>query len=391
MTPAARISAAITLLDRVFAGELADRALANWGRQNRYAGSKDRAAIADLVYEVLRQMRSLAALGGGTQGRALLLGYVRNNGLDPNTIFGAGTYAPSPLTETERSAGRQPLPASAECVDFPEWLWPDLCETLGDRVQEIGKTMQGRAPVHLRVNLAKLTRADAIAELSGQGVSAQPHALSPAALEVVEGARKVRSAPAYLDGKVELQDASSQAVADMVPLSKGETLLDFCAGGGGKTLAIAGRVNAAFFAHDIDRGRMKDLPARASRAGVNVGLLSAPEVVQSAPFDTVLIDAPCSGSGSWRRDPQGKWLLTRDMLNRTLDLQRDILDQTVPVVKPQGHLVYATCSLLACENRRQVDAFLSRQAGFTLSAERSLTPLDGGDGFYCAVLQRNHT
>lgn len=388
MTPSARISAAIELIDRILMGELADRALAGWGRKNRYAGSKDRAAIADLVYDVLRRKRSLAALGGGDNGRALLLGYVRDAGQDPDAVFGAGTYAPVELTDAERSNGRSPDPDSGESADFPEWLWPDIRTALGQDAQDIAEQMRKRAPVHLRVNLAKLSRASAIERLSSQGIVVRPHALSPSAVEVIEGARKIKNAQAYLEGQVELQDASSQAVADMVPLESGETFLDFCAGGGGKSLAVAGRVEGSFFAHDVDQNRMKDLPARAARGGVSVSLLSLPDVKQQAPFDTLLIDAPCSGSGSWRRDPQGKWLLTREKLERTLDIQREILNQSAELVRPQGHLVYGTCSLLNSENEQQVDAFLAHESEYTLIAQKRFTPLNGGDGFYCAILRR---
>ncbi len=388
MTPAARINTAIELTDRILAGALADRALAEWGRKNRYAGSKDRATVADLVYDVLRRKRSLAALGGGADGRALLLGLVRDSGQDPDDVFGAGPYAPAPLIDAERAAGHAPQPDTSEAADFPQWLWSDLRDTLGDTTTEIANAMRSRAQVHLRVNLAKLRRDDAIAALSAEGIECQPHPLSPAAVAVTAGARKIRNAQPYLQGKVELQDASSQAVADMVPLRPGERLLDFCAGGGGKVLAVAGRVQGEFVAHDAEPRRMKDLPARAARAGVGVTQVTLPEVEDAPPFDTVLVDAPCSGSGSWRRDPQGKWLLTREKLDQTLQTQRDILDQTAQFVRPQGHLVYATCSLLDAENADQVQAFLGRHPQFSLVEEKRFTPLDGGDGFYCAVLCR---
>jgi 16S rRNA (cytosine967-C5)-methyltransferase len=383
------MSAAIDLIDRIFDGELADRALAGWGRQNRYAGSKDRAAIADLVYDVLRRKRSLAALGGSHTGRGLFLGYMRDAGQDPDTVFGAGTYGPAALSDAERSAGQPPQHDSSESADMPDWLWPDLQASLGDQVHTIADAMRHRAPIHLRVNLGRISRQDAIADLSAEGIIARPHPLSPSAVEVLEGARKIRNASMYLNGKVELQDASSQAVADMVPLAPGETLLDFCAGGGGKILAVAGRVDGAFFAHDVDPKRMKDLPARAARAQAVVNLVSLADIPDNAPFDTVLIDAPCSGSGSWRRDPQGKWLLTPEKLRQTIDTQHEILDQSAAFVRSQGHLVYATCSVLDRENRDQVDAFLSRHSAFSRVTDKSFSPLGGGDGFYCAVLRRD--
>ncbi len=389
MTPAARISAAIGLMDRILSGELADRALADWGRKNRYAGSKDRAAIADLVYDVLRRKRSLASRGGGDTGRALLLGYVREARQDPETIFGVGPYAPSSLTEAERLLGRPPRPNGGESVDFPEWLWPHLQDSLGEKAQTVADAMRNRAPVYLRVNLSKLSRERATAELADEGITVQPHVLSPSALEVTDGARKVRNSQAYLQGKIELQDVSSQAVADLVPLKSGGTLLDFCAGGGGKVLAVAGRVAGKFYAHDADPGRLKDLPKRASRAGVAVSLVSLPELGKQPSFDSVLIDVPCSGTGSWRRDPQGKWLLTPDKLRQTLNTQKEILSQATRFVKPLGHLIYATCSLLECENGQQISEFVKPNSNFSLVSERRFTPLDGGDGFYCAVLRKD--
>ncbi|MEP2640284.1 RsmB/NOP family class I SAM-dependent RNA methyltransferase [Roseobacter sp.] len=390
MTPAARINAAIDLLDRIQAGELADRVLAAWGRKNRYAGSKDRAAIGDIVYDVLRKRQSLAALGGGETGRALLLGYVRASGQDPRAVFGADRYAPSELTADEASYDPVAHASLAESADFPEWLWPDLVRSHGDHALPVARAMRDRAPVHLRVNLQKRNRDDALASLADEGIICEPLGLSPSALQVIEGARKIRNSGPYLNGMVELQDASSQAAADLVPLTQGQTLLDFCAGAGGKVLAIAARTTAEFFAHDVDPRRMKDLSVRAERAGVSVTQLTLDEIEQDQhQFDTVLIDAPCSGSGSWRRDPQGKWALTPDRLGEIVDLQQEILDLACMLVKPHGHLVYATCSLLDRENERQVKEFLARNTHFSTIDEQQFTPVSDSDGFYCAVLRKD--
>ena len=387
MTPAARIAAAIDLLDRVFAGELADRALAGWGRQNRYAGSKDRAAIGDLVYAGLRKRNSLAALGGGVDGRAVMIGALRAAGDDPDTMFGAGPYAPDALSAAEQSAGR--MPDDLEATDIPAWLWPEFATSLDPVGRDVARVMRDRAPVHLRVNLSHCTRTAAIAQLAAHDITAHAHPLSPAALEVTEGARKIRNAPAYLEGAVELQDASSQAITDMVPLQTGQSMLDYCAGGGGKTLGVAGRVAADFYAHDIDPRRMKDIAARAARAGVTVKTLTTDQVGPHGPYDCVLVDAPCSGSGSWRRDPQGKWLLTEQTLADTVALQSAILDQAGTFVSSGGFLVYATCSVLTRENSAQIQGFMSRNTAFSLVEQKQFTPLDGGDGFFGAVLQQN--
>ncbi|KMK67264.1 RsmB/NOP family class I SAM-dependent RNA methyltransferase [Puniceibacterium sp. IMCC21224] len=389
MTPAARINAAIGLIDYIQSGELADRALANWGRNNRYAGSKDRAAIGDILFDVLRNMQSFSEIGGGQTGRALLLGYVRASGQDPETIFGVDGYAPPKLSDDERISGIIEGFVASESADFPDWIWPELVRSYGDKAAAITQALRIRAPIYLRVNLSKLNRGDAIDSLATEGIIGQISPLSPSAVQVLEGARKIRNSTSFLNGEVELQDASSQAVADLVPLQTGQKLLDFCAGAGGKVLAVAGRVSGVFYAHDVDARRMKDLQPRASRAGTSVKQVSIESLVHGSQFDTVLVDAPCSGSGSWRRDPQGKWLLNQEKLDQVIQRQQEIFDQVSALVRPQGHLVYATCSLFQRENEFQVEKFLDHNKDFSLLSDHHFTPLEGGDGFYCAVLCRN--
>lgn len=380
MTPGARAAAAIAVLEVVATGRPAEVALTNWGRANRYAGSGDRAAVRDIVYDVLRCRRSCAALGGGETARALVLGWARAQGRE--ALFDGQGHAPAAPTEGE--AGRSP--EGAEALDCPDWLEPVLRGSLGDDFELVMRTMQRRAPVFLRVNLARLTRDAAITALAEEGIVAVPHGLAASAVEVLEGARKVQSSRAYADGVVELQDASSQAVVEMLPLADGMRVLDLCAGGGGKTLAMAARARVQLFAHDAEARRIADLPARAERAGVRVALRDRPEA--DAPYDLVLTDVPCSGSGSWRRDPEGKWALTAERLAALQDIQAAILDRAAGLVRAGGVLGYATCSLIAAENGAQVAAFLSRHADWRLEAERRFTPLEGGDGFYVAVLRR---
>jgi len=389
MTPAARVNAAIGLIDRIQSGELADRAMTSWGRSNRYAGSKDRASIADIVYEVLRKKQSFAVLGGGQTGRALLLGFVRASKQDPETIFGADQYAPPKLLADERFAEDLVECVHEEVRDFPDWAWPELVQSHGDKAGEIAESLRSRAPIYLRVNLAKLSRDKAISSLAREGIIGQTSPLSLSAIEVLEGERKIRNSTLFHAGEVELQDASSQAVADLVPLQTGQRLLDFCAGAGGKVLAVAGRVLGDFYAHDVNARRMVDLQPRATRAGVSIKQVTLENLSRISQFDTVLVDAPCSGSGSWRRDPQGKWLLTEEKLDRVIQLQNEILNQVSSMVKPNGHLVYATCSLFCRENALQIERFLGQHAEFSLLSERQFTPLEGGDGFFCAVLRKN--
>lgn len=387
MTPAARYQAAIEILDLVLDGAAAEQALTSWGRRSRFAGSKDRAAVRDHVFQALRCLRSYEALGGARTGRGLVLGALRAAGEDPDMVFSGEGHAPKPLSESEKEPARA-FGSDAEQNDFPDWLWPEFEASLGEDAVVAAQALRSRAPVHLRVNIRKINRMTAIAELAAEGVVAEPHAASETALTVLEGVRKVKNTKSFQSGLVELQDAASQAVVDALPLKDGMKVLDYCAGGGGKSLALAARENLRLFAHDADPKRMKDLAPRAERAGVDVKLLKPGEPAQKAPFDLVLCDAPCSGSGSWRRAPEGKWRLNREGLDRTLKLQSQILDDAAPLVAAGGVLAYATCSMLSCENRAQVDGFLARCAGWELENEQAWFAHQGTDGFYVAVLRR---
>jgi 16S rRNA (cytosine967-C5)-methyltransferase len=314
-----------------------------------------------------------------------MIGAIRAAGGDPAEIFTGDRFAPAPLSASEADGGREPVPG-AEALDCPDWLFPLLGSALGDDRDPVLKLLRTRAPVHLRVNLRAASREAVRTALAGRGIETRPHALSPSALEVDAGTRGLRNDPAYLSGEFELQDAASQAVADLVPLKPGGRMLDYCAGGGGKTLAVAGRVAGRFFAHDALPRRMADLPVRAQRAGLDVCCLATRALAAAGPFDVVLCDAPCSGSGSWRRDPEGKWALTQERLAELAGLQARILDAAARLVAPDGVLVYATCSLLDAENRDQVAGFLFRHPRWQCLWQRRFTPLEGGDGFFAAAL-----
>lgn len=378
MTPGARISAAIAVLDRVLAGDPAEKALTNWGRASRFAGSGDRAAVRDLVFDALRQRNSAAALGGGLTGRGLVLGLARATGQE--ALFSGEGHAPEPPLPDE--AGRAPGPM--ESLDLPDWLVPDLRTSLGPEFDAVAQALRHRAPVFLRVNLTKGNLSQAIQSLAMDDIEARPHPLAGSALVVLRNARRIQASQAYLSGLVELQDAASQAVVQALPLSDGMKVLDHCAGGGGKTLAMAARASLRLFAHDASPRRMTDLPIRAKRAGAQVTLTDRPEA--EAPYDLILVDAPCSGSGSWRRDPEGKWKITPEALARIEETQSAILDRVAPLLHPGGVLAYATCSLLDRENGHQVRAFLRRYSGWNLLDEQCFTPLQEGDGFYLALI-----
>ena len=384
MTPGARVAAAIEVLDQVLAGANAEQCLTTWARSHRFAGSKDRAAIRDHVFGALRALRSCAALGGGMTGRAVMIGAERAAGRDPSALFSGEGYAPPVLSAEEHD--HQPAPLSqGEALDMPDWLLPELGRSLGADLDVICDALRPRAPVFLRANLARTTREAAQEALASEGIAAVPHSLAKTALQVTEGERKVAGSCAFADGLIELQDAASQAILEGLEIRPGMRVLDYCAGGGGKALALAA-LGAKVTAHDINPARMRDLPARAERAGVRIRQSRNPAA--DGPFDLVLLDAPCSGAGSWRRSPQGKWQLTQARLDELCVIQARILDKTYEMVAPGGTLAYATCSLLNCENSDQLRDFQARNPGWKMIHESRLTPLDGADGFYLAALTR---
>ena len=382
MTPPARLSAAIECLDRILGSANAEQVLTNWGRANRFAGSGDRHAIRDLVYDALRCRRSFAALGGADTGRGLILGGLRAEAVDPTQFFTGIAHAPAALTPAESGH----VPSLLEALDCPDWLAPRLANSLGDTFAPVMLALRRRAPVFLRVNILRASLVTAQAALRDDGIATIPSPIAPTALEVTENARKIQGSRAYLTGLVDLQDAASQAVVAALPLTQGLRVLDYCAGGGGKALAIAAR-GVTPDAHDANKQRLRDLPQRAERAKAKINIVDNPSI--SAPYDLILTDVPCSGSGAWRRDPLGKWSLTESRLHELLALQSSILDRAAGLIAPHGTLAYATCSLLVDENESQVAAFLTRAPRWTLTLQQRFSPLTGGDGFFLALLTKD--
>jgi len=385
MTPAARVQAAIEILDEILSGAPVEKALTGWARRSRFAGSKDRAAIRDHVFDAVRCMRSYAARGGAMTGRGLMLGALRAAGEEPDDFFTGDRHAPAPVQDHE--VGRA-FATVAEEHDIPEWLWPIFERSLGGEAIATATALQRRAPVHLRVNLAKSEVKNAVTVLRNDGIVVRPHPASNTALEVIEGARKVSASQAYKSGLVELQDAASQAVVAELDLQPGMRVLDYCAGGGGKALALAAVRGVRVFAHDVKPARMRDLPVRAKRAGVSITILEPHEVSARGLFDVVLTDAPCSGSGAWRRAPAGKWALTQDRLDQLPRLQLGILQRASDLVAETGMLAYATCSVLDVENDLVVDSFLQKHADWRQVFRKTWQVAHGADGFYSAHLTR---
>ena len=383
MTPAARLQAAIEILDQVLAGMAAEQALTGWARRSRFAGSKDRAAVRDHVFHALRNRNSHADLGGAMTGRGLVLGGVRAGGADPDSLFTGIGHAPKELNQEERDH----IPSGPTVVDLPDWLRNEFQSSLGETAGVVEKRLRSRAPVFLRVNLRKTSVDQAIVALSADGIEAEPHSSAATALIVRNGDRRIRNSEAFRSGCVELQDGASQAVTEALPLRNGLKVLDYCAGGGGKSLAMAARADLTVVAHDVAAARMRDIPERANRAGVHVDISGTEELEARGPFDLILCDVPCSGSGSWRRAPDAKWRLTPERFSELTEIQREILSQVPGLICRGGILAYATCSVLGPENGDQISRFLKKNAGWQLLEQKQWLLEDQTDGFFLALLK----
>jgi 16S rRNA (cytosine967-C5)-methyltransferase len=390
MTPSARLSAALALLD-----DILDRkrplgpALADWGKANRYAGSGDRNAIGNLVHDTLRVKASAQWIMGWREDsendRAALLGMLRLlRGMEVEAIaalFTGERFAPSPLTEAERAclaaADLSDAPAPVR-GNYPEWLDAELAASFGETRVAEAAALAARAPVDARVNALKLIRLKALEALGHLEPEATP--FSPYGMRFrpnAEGrAPYIQAEPAFLKGAVEIQDEGSQLAALLAGSKPGMQVLDFCAGGGGKTLAMAAEMNnkGQIFATDNDARRLAPIHERLTRAGVrNVQVLTprgkvAPDLGHLAGrCDLVLVDAPCTGVGTWRRHPDAKWRLRPNALEMRRGEQRAVLAEAKRYVKPAGgRLVYITCSLLDAENGAQVKAFLAENPDFAI-------------------------
>ncbi|MEM8851739.1 MAG: RsmB/NOP family class I SAM-dependent RNA methyltransferase [Pseudomonadota bacterium] len=389
MTPGARVQAAIEILQAIIDGAAAERELTAWARRARYAGSKDRAAVRDHVYDTLRRLRSSAWRGGlgEVDGLAdihdparLVAGMLLDRGQDLAALFTGAGHAPSPI-DLPPDPGAMPDRVAA---DLPDWVFDRLKAEYGRRATGLAAALRDRAPVILRANLRRITRPALISELGEHGIGANPHPISPTAVEVDGAPRGLTGLAAFCAGAFELQDAGSQAMADRLP-DDGDRVLDLCAGGGGKALALAARGARHILAHDAAPRRLRDLPERAARAGAAIKIIEVPEA--GAPFDGVIADVPCSGTGSWRRAPEARWRLSEGDLSALIETQRSILSRAISLTRPGGWIAYMTCSLLQAENMAQIEDCL-RDGGVTLDFTWSCTPFDGCDGFYLGLLRR---
>ena len=385
MTPGAHIAAAIEVLDQILAGKNAEVSLIKWGRSNRFAGSGDRYAIRDIVYDALRQKNSLTKRSKNISGRSWIIALLKKREVNLDEYFGATRYSPPKIKKWELEL--LPIENESDLYDIPDWLWPKWKASLGIKAIEVANTLKERANIFLRVNIIKGTRQDAIQALEKDGILSKFHPTVSTALIVNKGTRKIKNSEAYNIGLVELQDASSQASVLKLNIDQNGPILDFCAGGGGKSLALSAYLNKPIFAYDANFERMKDLPNRARRSGANIRIIKSNDLKKSH-YGLVFCDVPCSGSGSWRRDPEGKWSLTLQDYERLLSLQKDILATASQLVKPNGNLVYATCSILKDENKAQIQKFIDKTNDWALKKEKFNIPSELGDGFYFSILKR---
>jgi 16S rRNA (cytosine967-C5)-methyltransferase len=391
MTPAARVQAAIGLLDEVITAALgrgppADRILADWFRASRFAGSKDRRAIRELVYRAIRYCGPVPQTG-----RAAMLALAEE---DPALLllFDGSGYGPAAVEEGE---------LVAEAGIAPQWLVERLARS--DIEGPEAAALLDRAPLDIRVNALKADRASLELPAAGE------------ALPTAQGLRfpfgtQVEQWDEYRDGLIEVQDGGSQLACEAVAAAAGETVIDLCAGAGGKTLALAAAMGngGTLVAADTDRNRLSKLPPRAARAGaliaetilLNPGQEAAALAAWQGRSDAVLVDAPCSGTGTWRRNPEGRWRLDQPALERVVALQRHLLEVAAPLVRPGGRLVYVVCSLLDEEGAGQAAAFLAAHPEWRADAPSlplgrprgpgiRLTPFhDETDGFFIARLEK---
>lgn len=430
MRPGARIAAAAEVLDDILNRHRpASTALADWGKAHRFAGSGDRAAIGTLVFDALRRRSSIAARMGADTPRALALGAApRALGLTVDEVERAADgseHALSPLSPDEATALASDLPSdtpTAVAGDIPDWLLPSFQRAFAECAAEEGAALAARAPVDLRVNTLKAPREKVLKALDR--FKAEPTPLSPHGVRVPApaGAAKaphLEAEAAHGKGWYEVQDEGSQIAAQLAGAGPRMQVLDLCAGAGGKTLALAaGMQNTGqIYAYDADKKQLRPIFERLKRAGArNVQVLDAGDeaalLALGPRFDLVLVDAPCTGSGTWRRKPDAKWRLKAANIPERQAEQRAVLELAAKLTKPQGALVYVTCSVLPEENRDQVEAFLAAHDDFSVEpftnvwadrvggvAPRSadghsdtlqLTPAQHGtDGFFIALMRRH--
>ena len=409
MTPAARVQMAIEILEALeTTTQPTDRFLKAWFRSRRFAGSGDRRAIAERVFSVQRHRAALAHRMGNDCPRALMIAALLESGEDVEALF-TGGYGPAPLTDAERAAMASTPAPVPDWVrgEYPHWLESEFKRAFGDRLAAEMQGFIGRAPTDLRVNTLKATRAEMLRALQKQGVTASATAYARHGIRIAGEAGNLSETVLFKSGAFEIQDEAAQIASGLCAAMPGMRVLDLAAGAGGKSLALAAAMEnkGEIVACDVRGEALVELEKRAARAGVAIiKTLHLDHTQPSGPFDLVLVDAPCSGTGTWRRQPELRWRLTPARLAELTALQDRLLDQAAGLAAPGGRLVYATCSILPVENQDRVAAALARHpelAALDLGRDwpvnqppglagdfRASPARTGTDGFYCAGLRR---
>lgn len=420
MLPAARIDAAIELMGDVLAADRpADATVSAYFRSRRYIGSKDRAAIMTRIYRIMRCYHRLKWWAGREKipfdARAMVVADLmferEQNAASLEKIFSGEKFSPAPLKENERKFAAalekqdlsHPDMSARERAECPEWAFDALQKTLGKGFEREMEAMLHPAPMDIRANILKTSRDDLLKVLQKDGFDAAAGALSPWAIRVL-GRPPLAQHPLFKEGLFEIQDEGSQLVALAAAAKPGEQVVDFCAGAGGKTLALGATMQnkGRIVAMDVLGGRLNRAKVRFRRAGLHN--IETRELSSERDkwvkrhqdhFDLVLVDAPCTGTGTWRRDPDKRWRMLGPGISDLVPLQKDILESAARLVKKGGRLVYATCSLLPDENENQVKAFLAARQDFALAPVEGfgdflkVTPATHQtDGFFAAVMRR---
>jgi len=410
MTPAARLQGTIDVLDALAkTDQPLDRLLRDWFRTRRYAGSKDRAAITERVFSIQRHRAEMAWRMGDASARTLVIASLLQEGEAPDTYFTGAGYGPAELTQPERAAIASPPKEIAPLHvrgEFPPFLEPELARAFGtDMLAEL-LTLQARAPIDLRVNSLRRERGEVLAALLARQFEAVPTLFSPHGIRITPGAGSAelgRSAM-FESGAFEFQDEAAQIAVLLCQAKPGERVLDLAAGAGGKSLALAALMQnkGEIMACDVRQTALQQLAVRAKRAGAsNIRTRLIERGPPDEMFDAVLLDAPCSGTGTWRRQPELRWRLTTELLRSRMNLQNELLDQAAACVRPGGRLIYVTCSILPCENEDRIADFLARHQDFAIqpcaqlwreSVPRGMAQFfkasprsTGTDGFFVAI------
>ena len=405
MRPSAQFRSAQEILDTLVSSEMSLKVLINWGRQNRFAGSKDRRKIRDIVYYCLRNKRYLLHRWSNKEskgdGRNLVLSFLydhyHNDHLaDFNIFFGRRDFDLQPLSDTERNIlsnkflKREAIREDPVKYSYPDFLDKSLKRSLGKDFSKIMELFLKRASVFVRANKIKISTKDLTSKLKAEGFEIESQIKNRDALKVLNASNKLKLSEHFLEGLFEFQDLGSQQVVNNIVVKEGMSILDFCAGGGGKSLALASHFsnNIDLYAYDLNSSRLKPCKIRAERACAKIKFLDDRMLLGKA-FDAVIVDAPCSGSGTWRRDPFAKWNLSLSEINKLSEIQYGILNQVSSYVNKSGLIFYITCSLLDEENGEVISRFLKNNNDYCLQRAHFISPLEGGDGFFLSVLKKN--